>query len=163
MTQDGRRSAKLTSKDVIDYVETYAEVNHCKLYEAVEDIIRKHMNSQTMKAEKQNTYSGWIPCYERLPEEEVAVLVYEKGNKNTFTGINEDGRWVTFDVHDPVFFDETDYGNIVAWMPLPEPYKEYSIPIEFIKECAKKHSGTLYEASLNAMIRDWEDRQKNEP
>ena len=58
MTKDGRRSAKLTSKDVIDYVETYAEVNHCKLYEAIEDIIRKQMKNQIKAAETQNTYDG---------------------------------------------------------------------------------------------------------
>lgn len=66
--------------------------------------------------------SEWIPCSERLPKHERAVLVYERENKNIYTAINIDGRWESFDVHDPVWMDETAYGDIVAWMPLPAPY-----------------------------------------
>lgn len=69
--------------------------------------------------------SGWIPVTERLPEDEKAVLVYEAGNENIFLAIYEDGRWKSFDpTYKETYFDETIYGHIIAWMPLPEPYKE---------------------------------------
>ena len=51
----------------------------------------------------------WIPCSERLPDTNGDYLVTGRQgavNKRRF----EDGRW---------------YGNwaVLAWMPLPEPYK----------------------------------------
>lgn len=73
----------------------------------------------------------WIPYSERLPEEEDMYLV---------TGITKDGyrfrdtvsmhfnRWTgygdTMSKPDVVWetFEDTD--TVIAWMPLPEPYKE---------------------------------------
>lgn len=60
----------------------------------------------------------WIPCSDRLPEEEVQVLVTDDA-----------GGLATIDV-DCGYFDE-EYGrfewfhsqNVTAWMPLPEPWK----------------------------------------
>ena len=66
---------------------------------------------------------SWIPTSVQLPGSEKAVLVYERENRNIFTAIYVDGRWQTFDVHNPIWMDETIYGDIVAWMPLPEPYR----------------------------------------
>lgn len=61
----------------------------------------------------------WIPVSDRLPEEEVQVLVTDDA-----------GGLATIDV-DCGYFDK-EYGrfewfhsqNVTAWMPLPEPYKE---------------------------------------
>ena len=60
----------------------------------------------------------WIPVTERLPEEEVQVLVTDDA-----------GGLATIDV-DCGYFDE-EYGrfewfhsqNVTAWMPLPEPWR----------------------------------------
>ena len=69
----------------------------------------------------------WIPCSERLPEEEKIYLVtYSNGivgtsswHKDTkcnlgfdgvMNGILDDGRTVVY--------------SVVAWLPLPEPFKE---------------------------------------
>ena len=52
----------------------------------------------------------WIPCEERLPEVGMSVLVTSK-NGYVYTSNIAHGEW--------------EYGGeIVAWMPLPEPYKE---------------------------------------
>lgn len=92
---------------------------------------RKRMISLDVKTEmllkdakriRERLDSKWIPCSERLPKHDRAVLVYERKNENIFEAINIDGRWESFDVHDPVMMDETGYGDIVAWMPLPVPY-----------------------------------------
>lgn len=60
--------------------------------------------------------SKWIPCSERLPEEEGFYLVTMDGeicgvdHLFTTTCGFECGEW--------------DEGRVFAWMPLPEPYSE---------------------------------------
>ena len=78
------------------------------------DIIRKHMND------------GWIPVEERLPEEEVSVLVqwekYDKYLNVTLTYL--DVMWLD-DAEEKVFetINGVPNGKVIAWRPLPEPYR----------------------------------------
>lgn len=63
--------------------------------------------------EKEN---GWIPVSERLPEDGTYITTLDGelvGQKEPFTGMCyiEKGKW-----------DEE--GCVIAWIPLPEPYKE---------------------------------------
>lgn len=61
---------------------------------------------------------GWIPCSERLPEVDgmyTTTLSGELvGTEEPFVGQSyfEDGYW------------EEDGDCVIAWMPLPEPYRE---------------------------------------
>lgn len=67
------------------------------------DIIRRHMND------------GWIPVEERLPEKEyyTALCVTDKNHYCVAVHNREYGfRTGDIDVE----------GEIIAWMPLPEPY-----------------------------------------
>ena len=68
----------------------------------------------------------WIPVTERLPEEECKHywICTDRGyqcecrwtNVNHFwTNLTTDWHWNIFDV--------PQYSHVVAWMPLPEPYK----------------------------------------
>lgn len=61
----------------------------------------------------------WIPCEERLPELDEICLVTEKDGSI---------RHCYFDSADQVLFATFEEGmyvrNVVAWMPLPEPYEE---------------------------------------
>lgn len=61
----------------------------------------------------------WIPVSERLPEDDTEVIYCDKngvrGNCHYWKGFNRYPR------------DKGEYqfpNDIVAWMPLPEPYKE---------------------------------------
>lgn len=71
-------------------------------------IIRKHMND------------GWIPVEERLPEADgfyMATMDGEiVGQEESFVGLAEfeNSLWVD---------DDMDYKCIIAWRPLPEPYR----------------------------------------
>lgn len=59
----------------------------------------------------------WIPCSERLPElNSRCVLLY--GNDNISCGYYRGNR--TFDVD---YGDEDVSTMVIAWMPLPEPWK----------------------------------------
>lgn len=70
-----------------------------------------------------NVEQKWILCKERLPEPNVMVLGYAPKFDNIYA-IYYDSvcGWMTWDpVHDNLF--PSFQGEIVAWMPLPEPYK----------------------------------------
>lgn len=71
----------------------------------------------------------WIPCSERLPEcewgAETEALMYQVGD-TIYTGyFGRGGLW-----RDEYFRryadikEGVDASNVIAWMPLPEPYKE---------------------------------------
>lgn len=74
----------------------------------IECIIQKHMND------------GWIPVEERLPEADgfyMATMDGEiVGQEESFVGLAEfeNSLWVD---------DDMDYKCIIAWRPLPEPYR----------------------------------------
>lgn len=66
----------------------------------------------------------WIPCEERLPEPKVAVLGYAPAFQNIFAVYYDSVcGWMTWcpACYEPFPISQ---GEIVAWMPLPEPYKE---------------------------------------
>ena len=66
----------------------------------------------------------WIPCEERLPEPNVAVLGYAPEFNNIFAVYYDSvcGWMIWSPVYDETF--PSCQGEIVAWMPLPEPYRE---------------------------------------
>lgn len=58
----------------------------------------------------------WIPCRDRLPEDDVKVLcqtMTKKGLANFVIGYHYSNGWAC-----------GMNRNVIAWMPLPEPYKE---------------------------------------
>ena len=79
----------------------------------------------------------WIPCSERLPEENKEVLIsyrYKEGEGDTshtyidittygqmYFGGNKVGNYKHWRA--PFEYFESNY-EVIAWMPLPEPYKE---------------------------------------
>lgn len=69
----------------------------------------------------------WIPVTERLPEEKLAVLVWCPQRSNIYCAYH-DKRNVNKVVYSEWFifgaFNTLVNENVVAWMPLPEPYKE---------------------------------------
>ena len=59
--------------------------------------------------------NGWIPCSVRLPEEEADVLLSLR-SLDVYTGFRANA-----DIDGDGY---VEYENVIAWMPLPEPYKE---------------------------------------
>ena len=69
---------------------------------------------------EQPTVNEWTPCSERLPENGDGVLFTI--NKRIEIGVYLKKRdiWICNDEYGTVY----DHSSVVAWMPLPEPYKE---------------------------------------
>lgn len=68
---------------------------------------------------------GWIPVSERLPEKaEASYWICTDGGyqcqcrwTNNVYGLGEGDRWAW------KIYDIPQFSKVVAWMPLPEPYK----------------------------------------
>ena len=82
-------------------------------------------------AEKYN--NGWIPCSERLPEDDsICIVTVEYPNNKTMV----DYGW--FDRNSVCWFvgmQEFRTCNILAWQPLPEPYKDQGTKEELEYRC----------------------------
>lgn len=88
----------------------------------IEEIIRSHME----EVNDTNVPSNWIPCSERLPNE---IEFQEAYCRNQYTAeflvtIKGATRPTTLYFKNNSWFDEErNYYKVVAWQPLPEPYK----------------------------------------
>ena len=70
------------------------------------------------------TENGWIPVTERLPKDDVLVLVTVSGIYNAITFVDA----IQMGEHDRQGwfikgYEECDNPNVTAWMPLPVPYR----------------------------------------
>lgn len=76
--------------------------------------------------EEQPKVGEWIPCSERLPDRYCHCLVTRMNKYND--GFDIDVREDIFIELEGIWWWQSMFegltGNIVAWMPLPEPYKE---------------------------------------
>lgn len=97
-----------------NYINMYVKKTWGDCLDMVQDIIRRHMND------------GWIPVEERLPEKYISVLVqgekYDRSIGETL--IYLDVMWLE-DEEDVVFetINGIPNGRVIAWRPLPEPYR----------------------------------------
>lgn len=76
----------------------------------------------TVEALEKQKSSGWIPCKERLPSEEeyrktVGTFIVSDKDGDVYTAYFDQARkkW-----HNR---DSLNLSNIIAWQPLPEPFK----------------------------------------
>ena len=67
----------------------------------------------------------WIPVSEKLPEDRQAVLVWCPQYKNIYCAYLEKEQWWIFGA-----FVQIVPNEVIAWMPLPEPYKAESEDME---------------------------------
>lgn len=63
----------------------------------------------------------WIPCSERLPEENGNYLVTVEANDGT-----AQLKYQMVEHYGPKWLHEGKREKVIAWMPLPEPYKAES-------------------------------------
>ena len=99
----------MTKQEIIDYMYENHVQGDFKIEEMAEDLSQPQ----------------WIPCSERLPEDKQVVFVQDTNEtmwiwkyfdenleySGPYQWEDENGDWQLID-------------EVVAWMPLPEPYKE---------------------------------------
>lgn len=112
-----------------DYVTGYISA-----LSVTEGIVSKHMSRLSRENNQENTRlprdnGGWIPVEARLPEPNCDVLVqwekYERYTDTIYTYM--DKMWFdNMDENGNAIFETiggTPNGKIIAWQPLPEPYR----------------------------------------
>ena len=100
----------LTAHNDIEFCEEEEKLIIGFLKDTAESFMRENPSAQQ-----------WIPCSERLPEEFKRVLCCTDMREMFLACVYifDDGNY-SFDDEDGMMWE----GNVVAWMPLPEPYKE---------------------------------------
>lgn len=114
----------------IEWLTAHNDIEFC---EEEEKLIIGFLKDTAECFVREETEQQWIPCSERLPDKEGEYLVtfHDEWNRNLVRAL-----WygTPFDLDDRTmwtFYCEHEYGfeafkaekPIVAWMPLPEPYK----------------------------------------
>lgn len=93
-----------------------------KLRDAADTIEALSTKLAAANVERPDRYygGGWISCDDKLPDKDgfyLATIDGEiAGEDKPFSGLAEfeNGKWID---------DEEDYQCIMAWQPLPEPYR----------------------------------------
>lgn len=132
--EDKRKTAEQlimeNPQDELDRIQTQTAEDFASAYHDAIEIVKQ-------EAEQYN--NGWIPCSERLPEEELKKAKKERGSEAVFpvlATINKKhiitgkkyttvGRAFYGCYHDKNFYNSCcDKLDVIAWQPLPKPFQK---------------------------------------
>ena len=90
--------------------------------EDVQNAIETVINAQEEAIKNLPATKQWIPCAERKPEEGISVLICTNDGIRTDGVFDGEGEIIEWEgaMSDRCF----DSDEVIAWMPLPEPYEE---------------------------------------
>ena len=108
---------KMTIDEAVKHAKEVAGDSRCT--ECAKEIA-KQLASWLEELKELREKSKWIPCSERMPAEQTDVLVTVK--YSGFMGMH--GTWIKTGHLEHYGWDgDCCGGTVIAWMPLPEPYK----------------------------------------
>ena len=131
---------ELALEDLKDYIQLWEDE---QADEDLKVIIYKntieHLKIVTAALEKQLT-GGWVPVSERLPERDFKCLVTTENNEifgSEFYGYGEE--YYGYKEYPDGVWEIDAYGEtVIAWQPLPEPYKEVHHAISLEEDFDKR-------------------------
>ena len=98
---------------LLKYGFPYESVVQDEVWNALDELSTNKFTIKIVKEVAEEYNNGWIPCSERLPEKEGKYLVtLDKWNIVSFA----DFKNLKYNPH----FN----APVIAWQPLPEPFKE---------------------------------------
>ena len=104
----------------VEKVKRFSKIKFCRELQ-----MRAYETSIKIVNELAEEYNNeWIPCSKNTPDNRDAVLVCATGkDEGVFISyyIEEEDRW-RYDTDDGGHY----YVDVIAWQPLPQPYKEGS-------------------------------------
>ena len=114
---------EIVKQEAAEYEECYKDCGECEAYDKEKHHCPKFCKviKETVKEIEEN-HNGWISCSEKLPELRQDVLVTVK--YTGFMGMH--GYWIKtghMEAENDWWGDCTG-GEVIAWQPLPEPFKE---------------------------------------
>ena len=98
-------------KEAFEKIKERLEELFCGEYDT--EYIKKDSVLSIVSEAEAEYGNGWIPCSERLPEKSGRYLVCIDGV-----------AWIADFFNSTWFGKRYRYSNVIAWMPLPTPYKE---------------------------------------
>ena len=132
-------------KKLIERLEEYQENNtKCKssddyelglfnaceyAIEIVNELAEEYINTSTDSSTdlvdaSTDTSSGWVACSERLPEEDGNYLVQQDDGRINILHYCKGWNCTYMDIDKTRWSNACERKNIIAWQPLPAPYKE---------------------------------------
>lgn len=110
--------------DLISRQAALEKVRSMQTYKLFDDIIlvdKAAVQTELMMLPSVQPEPQWIPCLERMPEDNTDVLLQFKSNMTV--GFYEDGDWA-INTGDGIYSMIGDNEEKpIAWMPIPEAYK----------------------------------------
>lgn len=106
-------------EDIHEYFKRHIDNIYCKDADGDKTVILNFNADIHRIVENQPKVGEWISCSERLPEDSRDVILTTRSSVvgvGCFTA--SDGKWVQWYSGGGILVD------VIAWMPLPEPYRE---------------------------------------
>ena len=107
----------MTRQEAIAMIEDDKKRHHDELsgrYRAALTMAIEALEQEPMRGK-------WIPVTESLPEEGLTVLIFAEGGEIEF-GQRYENKWEWLAESIADYWTEAE--EVIAWQPLPEPYKE---------------------------------------
>lgn len=95
------------------------QINNCETYGHSDIYIDLEMAKKWVETIEKKKVGEWIPCSERLPEDNQAVLTCKNKHISILEYHADTKHW--FETKGNWWWS---FNMVDAWMPLPEPYKK---------------------------------------
>lgn len=109
------RKVKITKEDIINNLKS-EEIYIKEIKELNDELGIALLTGTLIKGEAEDLI---LKMFEKISDDVIATVEYEDGNRKTIAMHTLDGKWM--------FPNELIKQKVIAWMPLPDPYREEAL------------------------------------